>query len=230
MIVVAALLGLLTGSLLDWAAGYLPRLAAKPVPNLAEAAARPALAVWQLARAAGRRGSLWLSAATELLGAALFAYLWYRFGPTWDFLLTTAACSFFLLVAIIDLRYRLVLNALVFPAMILTLAFHFTSPQGSPLIALEGGALGLAMFTLAALLRPGGLGGGDVKLATLIGLIFGFPHALWALMLGILAGGGVAVYLLALRRWGPARHIPYAPFLCLGAVVALLYNPLLLIV
>ena len=63
------------------------------------------------------------------------------------------------------------------------------------------------------------------SLAALIGLMFGFPHVLWALLLGIVAGGVFAIGLLA-RRQSRKLQIPYAPFLCLGAIVALLYNPL----
>jgi len=73
------------------------------------------------------------------------------------------------------------------------------------------------------------MGGGDVKLAALIGLTVGFPQVLWALALGILAGGITALLLVLTPRWGPKSHIPYAPFLCLGALLALVYDPLPLI-
>ena len=82
------------------------------------------------------------------------------------------------------------------------------------------------VFLLAALIRRGGLGGGDIKLAALIGLVVGFPEVLWALAAGIVAGGIAALILVFLARWEIKSHIPYAPFLCLGAIIALLYNPL----
>ena len=141
----------------------------------------------------------------------------------------TFTCSFFLLVAIIDLRYRLVLNVMVYPAMVVTLLLRVVLPGSGVVTALVGGAIGLALFLLTALLRPGGLGAGDVKLATLIGLILGFPQVLWALALGIVAGGIVAILLVLTHRGGLKSYIPYAPFLCLGAIVALLYSPLPLI-
>lgn len=165
----------------------------------------------------------------ELFTALLFAYLWDRLGPSWELLLLAFTCSFFLLIAIIDLRYRLVLNVMVYPAMVVTLLLRYMLPGSGAVTALVGGAIGLALLLLTALLRPGGLGAGDVKLATLIGLILGFPQVLWALALGILAGG-VAAILLILTRGGELKsYIPYAPFLCLGAIVAPLYNPLSLI-
>ena len=59
----------------------------------------------------------------------------------------------------------------------------------------------------------------------LIGLWVGFPHVLWALTLGILAGAVTTLVLLLTRRWNLTGHIPYAPFLCLGTVLSLLGVP-----
>ena len=73
------------------------------------------------------------------------------------------------------------------------------------------------------------MGGGDVKLAALIGLVVGFPGVLWALTLGIVAGGITALLLVLFPRWELGSHMPYSPFLCFGVVIALLYNPLPLV-
>jgi leader peptidase (prepilin peptidase)/N-methyltransferase len=130
------------------------------------------------------------------------------------------------LIAAVDAKHRLVPNAVIYPAAAAALVVSVT-PQGRGIgSALLGGLFGFAPFLLAAALRPGGLGGGDVKLAAFIGLTFGFPHVLWALILGVLAGGAAAAYLMLARGRGRAHTIPYAPFLCLGAVAALLYDPL----
>jgi len=111
----------------------------------------------------------------------------------------------------------------------LMLLLHAIPPGRDALAALLGGAVGLSPFLLVALVRPGSMGGGDVKLAALIGLTVGFPQVLWALTLGILAGGIAALLLVLTPRWGLKSHIPYAPFLCLGAMLTLVYDPLLLI-
>lgn len=236
MILLCALVGLLVGGFLNWAGDYLPRFASSSAVPSIESTCRPVPALWHLLtsstswRSPSRlQKSSWLGVAVELFTALLFAYLWNRLGPSWELLLLAFTCSFFLLIVIIDLRYRLVLNVMVYPAMVVTLLLRLLLPGSGAVTALVGGAIGLALFLLTALLRPGGLGAGDVKLATLIGLILGFPQVLWALALGILAGGIVAIFLILTRRGELKSYIPYAPFLCLGAIVALLYNPLPLI-
>ena len=230
MIVLYALTGVLVGSGLNWLSHRLPRYATSRV--VTPLATPYTLAVWQLLKARLNRQPLaalprtqWIGVAAELISAIFFAVLELRFGLSPDSLGVAAIGSALILIALIDVHYRLVLDVLIYPAIALTLLIRLTSPETTLLTTLLGGAIGLSMFLLAALLRPGELGGGDVKLAALIGLMFGFPHVLWALLLGIMAGGVFAVGLLA-RRHSRKLQIPYAPFLCLGAIIALLYNPL----
>jgi prepilin signal peptidase PulO-like enzyme (type II secretory pathway) len=163
----------------------------------------------------------------ELFNALLFAYLWERFGPSWRLLVLASWCSFLLLIALIDLRYRLVLNVLIYPAAVVALLLRSVPPGRDTLTALLGGAVGLSLFSLVALVRRGGMGAGDVKLAALIGLMVGFPQVLWALTLGILAGGVMALFLLLTHLRELKSYMPYAPFLCFGAVITLVYNPTL---
>lgn len=64
-----------------------------------------------------------------------------------------------------------------------------------------------------------GIGGGDVKLAALLGAVAGMPGVLAALSIAVFAGACAAVTLMVMRRGGGA--IPYGPFLAAGAVLAM---------
>ncbi|MAU01997.1 MAG: hypothetical protein CL608_33090 [Anaerolineaceae bacterium] len=171
------------------------------------------------------RGLRWVAV---LLGLLFFTFL----GSTnlvWSRLLTAVLFAFLLLIALIDMKYRLIPNVLVYPALLLTLLGQWLwGPQPFSLFLL-GGLMTFGIFALTAWLRPGDLGGGDIKLAALLGVAFGFPDVLWALLLGAGVGAMTAVFLLLLgrngRRWTRHTHIPYGPFLCLGAIIALIYNP-----
>jgi leader peptidase (prepilin peptidase)/N-methyltransferase len=118
-----------------------------------------------------------------------------------------------------DLEHRIVPNKIVLPAAALVLAAQ-TALHPSPEWAL--GALGASGFLfLAALAYPAGMGMGDVKLALLLGAMLG-PLVGVGLMLGMLAALVPSIVLLA-RHGSAARKmgIPFAPFLALGAIVAL---------
>ncbi len=64
-----------------------------------------------------------------------------------------------------------------------------------------------------------GVGGGDVKLAALLGALAGVPTVLTVLPVAVF-GGAVAALTLACAGRGGA--IPYGPFLAAGAVIAML--------
>lgn len=201
---VAALIGLLIG----WAACWASERLAYDQPN-------------------GRSQKwLWLHRGIMLASSAMFGYLWERFGPSWDMLRLAGSYGFLIVVSLVDLKSRRVPNTLVYPALALALLFQWLISPQALVRAILGGGMAFLIFYLTAWLRPGDLGGGDVKLAALLGAGFGFPGILWALLVGVVAGGVVVVALLLIWRWSAKSRIPYAPFLCLGAWVALVYNPL----
>ena len=233
MILWCVVAGLAMGGLLNWLADYLPRFAADRSerkrfelrPRFASALASLLIAI--VIRRNPRSPIARLNLAVELVMAFLFVFAGVRFGWSLNFFLLAFADAFFVLIALIDLKYRLILNVLIFPAMAATLFVQFVAPGTNLPAVLVGGAFGLVIFWLAARVRPGELGFGDIKLATLIGLILGFPCAVWALLIGVLAGGIAVIVLLFAHGANLKTRIPYAPFLCLGALTTLAFAPLL---
>lgn len=82
---------------------------------------------------------------------------------------------------------------------------------------------GLLVYLVLALLRTGGLGLGDVKLAGLLGLWlgwFGWQHAVAGALTGFLLGGFWALGLLVTRRAHRTSAIAFGPWMLLGAALA----------
>jgi len=161
-------------------------------------------------------------AGLVLLEALLCAYLQRSYGWGLQFLRLMSYSSLLLLIAAVDLRTRLVPNILTASGLVLALAFSLAFPTPGLLSALEGAALACGIFLLLALIGGNAMGFGDVKLATLIGLMTGFPSVVQALILGIILGGLAAAILLLARLRRPKQYIPYAPYLAAGAVATLL--------
>jgi leader peptidase (prepilin peptidase)/N-methyltransferase len=97
-------------------------------------------------------------------------------------------------------------------------------PERVGAAALAGGA-----FLTVALIKPGGMGIGDVKLVALLGLFLGWavaPAIFVALIAGTVAGVAIA------SRAGVERArrttIPFGPFLAAGGVAGLLIGTQLL--
>ena len=173
----------------------------------------------------------------ELSTALIFALLTWHYGPGLQLAIVLIYACVFMVIFFIDLERQLILDIVVYPAMVLALIFStFWNgfgdwPSPGILNALLGGALGFAFMGTAYLIAlwryrsiGGGMGLGDVTLAVLIGLVAGFPLIFVALILGILSGGLVAISLLLLRLRRGKDPIPFGPFLAAATMVTLLWG------
>jgi prepilin signal peptidase PulO-like enzyme (type II secretory pathway) len=160
--------------------------------------------------------------AVELVSGLLVAACAWRFGFHPEALVAAFFCLALVTVAATDLEHRIIPNRIVLPAAALVLVAQ-TAVHPSPEWAIA--AFGASAFLLAAALAyPAGMGMGDVKLALLLGAMLGrtIPAALF---LGMVAAMVPGIVLLA--RHGSAGRkmgVPLAPFLGLGALVALFWG------
>ena len=170
-----------------------------------------------------------------LLDAGLLAFVVYRFGLTSKSLVAAAMVMILVQVFVFDARHRLILNRVIYPAIVLAL---LASPV-NPLLDGAGArppsdlrrsraAVAGGLFFLLVLITGGGVGLGDAKLAFFMGAMLGIDPifsspTLRALIYGIVLGGVVALALLVTRLRSMKDYIPYGPYLCLGAVAALLF-------
>lgn len=156
---------------------------------------------------------------TPMVGSAVFALLAYLY---------LAAIS--VALALIDLDVRRLPNAIVLPsylvgAVLLAAASVLGADYEALLRAVIGcAALGLA-YLLMALISPGGMGFGDVKLAGVLGLFLGWlgwgPLAVGAIA-AFLLGGIFGIILILSRRGGRKTAIPFGPWMLAGAWAGIL--------
>ena len=128
-------------------------------------------------------------------------------------------------LALIDLDTRRLPDVIVLPgylvgALLLGLA-ALLGAGWEPLLRAGAGMLALyGFYRLLRWLRPDGMGGGDVKVAGLVGLHLGWlgwgPLAVGGLA-GFVLGGVAGVTLLALGRATRRSTIPFGPWLLAGA-------------
>lgn len=119
------------------------------------------------------------------------------------------------------LAYR-VPNVITYPAIIGALAIGMLIPETSRADVLLGGLVTGGVFLAMNVITRGGMGMGDVKLAFFTGFALGLAFGVFALLVTALAGGVIAVLLLALRLRDRRDPIPYAPFIAGGALFTIL--------
>jgi len=246
LVLLFAILGLAIGSFLNVCMDRLPRGESilRP-PSCCEHCRHPLrpgdlIPLYSYLRLRGRcrycgaaisRRSLWVELATGVI----FAFLAWRYGLSPELGITAFYACVFIIVFVVDLEHGLILNAVVYPAIVVSLLLallppawfepwlaFWTVPSIANAAIAGGGAF--AFFLLLAVVSRGGMGWGDVKLAGLIGVATGIPLVFVSLVIGALAGGVVAIVLLAARRKKRRETIPFGPFLAAGAMLTMLWG------
>lgn len=185
---------------------------------------------WLALRCSACRASLGLPVALEFATAAVLALILGRFGGHPDVIAFAFFGALGVALAAIDIAVQRLPDPLTLPAYpilvallaIAALAGHDFSALGRALLG--GIALG-GSFLLLALISPGQLGGGDVKLAGLAGLVLGWlgwPAVIAGVALSFVLAAVVSLGLLAARRVKLKSSISFGPFLLGGVLLATL--------
>jgi prepilin signal peptidase PulO-like enzyme (type II secretory pathway) len=178
----------------------------------------------------------------ELVLPALFIFSYVYWPLPWNgegitlFVFWLIFLVGFMALAVYDLRWLLLPNKIVYPLLVLALLqvllmslfFHggMAKLGAAGLGLLIDGGLFYGLFQLS---KGRWIGGGDVKLGALLGLIVGGPgNALLLLFLASLFGTLVAVPLLATGKAGRTSRLPFGPFLLAAAVVVYLFGSTLI--
>lgn len=173
---------------------------------------------------------LGIPAALEFSTAAVLALIFGRFGGHPDVLAFAFLGALGVALAAIDLSVQRLPDRLTLPGIpvllaLLGLAAAAGHDGGALVRALLGGVALAGVYLLLALLRPGQLGGGDIKLAALAGLALGWlgwPAVITGAALGFALSAVVSLALLAARRVTLHSAISFGPFMLGGALLAAL--------
>jgi len=160
----------------------------------------------------------------EIITGTLFLLTWLRFGQSWETALYTLYGTLLILIGGIDLENQKILNILIFPAILIGLIMIPVLHASNFWMMLLGGLAGFGVLFLIALIAPGAMGMGDVKLTLFLGFIIGFPEIIITLFLAFVSGGLVSGILLAQKKIGKKDSIAFGPFLAFAGVITLLYG------
>jgi len=171
----------------------------------------------------------WNHKKVQYLAVVLLNALgWVFILNCWGFTIRGLAGAFLisvgLIIAVIDIRGHLIANSMVLVLLITGAVYHWVQRTSQPRYLLLGLLFGFIIPLILAFVSRGGMGGGDVKLCTAIGLWLGFPAVLYALFISGLAGSLSGLVLIAGGKKKRKDAIPFGPFLIIGFLyVFLLY-------
>ncbi len=171
-------------------------------------------------------GLLWKSVLVAGLTGALVGL---ALGWSWDLLVWLPLVPVGLALGLIDWRTRLlptwlIMRTYVLVALLALVATAFTQDWqdlGRAGIGLVGAGL---LYYVLWFVYPRGLGFGDVRLSGILGIALGYVGTA-VLVVGVYAGfllGGIGGALLTLVRVVHRKHVPFGPFMLVGALLGLL--------
>lgn len=190
--------------------------------------------------------------AVELMVACLYLLLFLihrgqiNQGSWLPLVVDIAFVSLIVPLVFIDLRHKLLPNAITYPGLLVLLVMRAIAPDawilahtpapfglatappwalslfGSLLgAAVGGGSLWLVREAYYRLRHVEGMGLGDVKMMLMVGAFLGWQLTLLTIFLGSLLGSLVGILLILIRSGSMKTQIPFGVFLGPAAIVAL---------
>jgi leader peptidase (prepilin peptidase)/N-methyltransferase len=180
----------------------------------------------------------------ELICGIIYAFLFLKFQDifffnTFTFAFTyayyTAAFSLLLVIAVYDLKHKVIPDILSLIFGILTfIGLFFFSEKSSfifsphlPLILdfLSGIFIALPFYLFWLASKGRWMGLGDAKLAIGIGWLLGISEVLSGVVVAFWVGASVGIALVLIsKKHNMKSEIPFAPYLVLGAFIAFLFS------
>ena len=152
----------------------------------------------------------------------------------WDhsiaFAVISALCSSVLIcIFFIDLEHMLVFDSLVVVLAILGIVAIFVDPDYDWASHLIGAAVGFGFFFgvfafFYFVLKKDALGGGDIELALVMGLLLGWERLLFALIVASVSAAVILSIVSYRRKESRDKEYPFAPFLCVGFAISLFFG------
>ena len=136
-----------------------------------------------------------------------------------------------------DLKHYIIPDKIIYPAIIATLGFNLFSNFQFPISNFQSilnsqfsnflfSAIIASVFFLSIVLltRGRGMGGGDIKLAFLMGLLLGWPLIIVAVFSAFILGSIIGIFLILLGKKKMKSMVPFGPFLVAGTFLALFWG------
>ena len=161
----------------------------------------------------------------ELLTGVCFALSYLVFGLTKEIIIPLTLISMLIIIIVSDTKYMVIPDEIILLGSILIVVETFFIKGGQAcLTSLFNGVFAfVGMYIVKilgdAIFRKESLGGGDIKLMFLIGLVFSFKTMVVILFLASFMALPYAISVLLIKK---DPIVPYGPFISLTAIALLL--------
>lgn len=156
----------------------------------------------------------------EFVTGVAFALAFYMLGFSAELIVAILFMSLLVIITVSDIAYMLIPDKVLLPFAVVLFGVRLFIPLEPWWDSLLGALVGFGVLFLIAVVSKGGMGGGDIKLFFVIGLVLGTTNTLVTLFLAAFIGSIVG--LIVLKRTGQGRKtpIPFGPSIAVAAVIS----------
>lgn len=131
----------------------------------------------------------------------------------------------FVVLTFYDFLFKEIPDQVSLPAIFIAILYAVLNSTFTLTELLVGIAIPVAFFGLLHFGSQGRwMGGGDIRIGALMGALLGYPMVLAGLFFGYLFGSVYSLVGLVFKQFSRQTQIPFAPFLLLGAYVAMFWG------
>lgn len=170
----------------------------------------------------------WVYPLMEFITGALFAISFWKIGFEPELAIAILFMSLLVIITVSDIAYMLIPDKVLLPIGALLLVLRLFIPLDPWWDSLLGAGIGFGILLLIAMVSKGGMGGGDIKLFFVIGLVLGVSGTLMTLFFASLIGSIAGIILLRIKDQGRKTPVPFGPSIALGAVIVYFWGDALL--
>jgi len=165
----------------------------------------------------------------EFLTGLIYLIIYLIYGLSIQTLIYIILSSALIIIAFIDLNEQIVPDAISLPGIvigfILSFFVYYISFVDSVLgIFVGGGIILIIGLTGLVIFKKEAMGGGDVKLAAMIGAFLGWRYIVISLFLGFFLGALTGICLIIAKIKSREDVVPFGPFIVLGSFITLLWG------
>ena len=163
----------------------------------------------------------------EALTGILFVLSYLSYGLSYELIIVLTFISMMIIIVVSDYNYLIIPDSvlIIFGSLLLIEILLINGLNAALLALLDGILAFITMFLLKKLgdfiFKKESMGGGDIKLLFLFGMVLSYPIAILSIFVGSLIGLPIAILILYKKK---DHVIPFGPFLAAGATLLLLLN------
>jgi len=165
----------------------------------------------------------------ELFTGLIYLIIYLTYGLSVQTLIYIILSSALVIIAFIDLNEQIVPDVISLPGIAIGFIISFFVPYisyaNSALGILIGGGIILIIGMAGSIIfKKEAMGGGDVKLAAMIGAFLGWRYIIISLFLGFFLGALAGIILILSKTKSREDVVPFGPFIVLGSFITLLWG------